>query len=318
MKVGPAVCALALSLAAAPIVAWPARAQPAGPSPKVKMVKGHPDLAGQWGPPPTDADKYPAMQSAMFDRDHAVIGPDPAGERENLAQRNATGKREKEGVGGIYFGLAAGSYDSEIPYKPEYMEQYKKIVADSLKGLDPDPIAACYPYAMPRVMTNGGFPYIVELDGGYLMIIGPKNELRAIYTDGRGHPTLDDLLKETENASAWGPSFEGHSIGHWEGNTLVVDTVDIWPGTYDQTGAFHSDKIHIVERLKVLSHDLIDYEMTVEDPVMLTRPWTIRRQWARRPAKALKSFPYNGCEPATDNFSVKMVNGIQVQGLPGQ
>jgi len=88
-------------------------------------------------------------------------------------------------------------------------------------------------------------------------------QLRSIWTDGRKHP--DD----------WDPTFYGHSIGHWEGATLVVDTVGIKSATELRNGMPHSDQLHVVEHIHLAKDDpntLID-EMLVEDPLALAAPW---------------------------------------------
>jgi len=86
---------------------------------------------------------------------------------------------------------------------------------------------------------------------------------RNIYTDGRGHP--DDLEA----------SFQGDSIGHWEGGTLVVDTVGIKPGVALAMGMKHSEKMHITERMHLAKDDpdILVIEMQVDDPLALAKPW---------------------------------------------
>jgi hypothetical protein len=97
------------------------------------------------------------------------------------------------------------------------------------------------------------------------------NATRRIYTDGRPHPKGDDLL----------PSFMGHSIGRWEGDVLVVDTVGMMAGIYDQSEAPHSDQIHLAERIRMVDADTLEDQMTITDPVMLERPWVVTRRYRR-------------------------------------
>lgn len=87
---------------------------------------------------------------------------------------------------------------------------------------------------------------------------------RNIYTDGRGHPADVDA------------TFEGDSVGHWEGGTLVVDTVAIKDSVVLAMGMKHSDKLHIIERIHLDNgdSDTLVEEMTVEDPEALAKPWT--------------------------------------------
>ena len=75
----------------------------------------------------------------------------------------------------------------------------------------------------------------------------------------------------------------GDSRGHWEGDTLVVDVGDINDKTwFDMAGDFHSDALHVVERYRMTGHDTIQYEATIEDPKVFTKPWTINIALHRR------------------------------------
>ncbi len=95
-----------------------------------------------------------------------------------------------------------------------------------------------------------------------------SSQVRRIWTDGRSHP--DDL----------DPTYMGHSIGHWEGDTLVVDTVGMRGDTvFDVTAAPHSDKIHVTERIRRLSAAKLEDRLVVEDPVAFTRPWPVVRTY---------------------------------------
>ena len=80
-----------------------------------------------------------------------------------------------------------------------------------------------------------------------------------------------------------GEAFMGHSEGHWEGDTLVVDVTSFTPNTwFDRSGNFHSDALHVVERYTPISRDAIQYEATIEDEKVFTRPWTISMPLYRR------------------------------------
>jgi hypothetical protein len=97
--------------------------------------------------------------------------------------------------------------------------------------------------------------------------------MRRIYTDGRGHPDDPD------------PTFSGHSIGHWEGDTLVVDTVGILPQTFiplgQDVGVPNNGDAHIVERMHLIAPDKLQIDLTVTAPHVLTKPWTTSRVWTR-------------------------------------
>jgi hypothetical protein len=104
---------------------------------------------------------------------------------------------------------------------------------------------------------------IPELQRMFIIDLGGPHTFRVIYMDGRPHPT--DLV----------PGNYGHSIGHWEGNTLVVDTVGFSERFWlDRTGLPHTEKLHTVERFTRTDFNTIKYEVLIEDPNVYTKPWS--------------------------------------------
>jgi len=127
-----------------------------------------------------------------------------------------------------------------------------------------DPLAKCYMAGVPRTMYLQ-FPFQIFQTP---QVIGIAFEwmldYRLVYTDGSKHP-------------------EGDSRGHWEGDTLVVDVANINDKTWlDMAGDFHSDAMHVVERYRMTDRDTIEYEATIEDSKVFTKPWTIRLALRRR------------------------------------
>jgi hypothetical protein len=123
----------------------------------------------------------------------------------------------------------------------------------------------CIPPGMPGIMSVGQYPMEFLFTPGRVTTHHEAwMQWRNIYTDGRGHP--DDLEA----------SFYGDSIGHWEGGTLVVDTIGIKPTVPLAMGMKHSDKMHITERIHLAKDDpdTLVVEMTVEDPMALAKPWS--------------------------------------------
>jgi hypothetical protein len=161
------------------------------------------------------------------------------------------------------------------PYKPEYMAKVKAI-GDAMYGdASPlDPQYDCKPYGVPRGSLRGAGGYAMQIVQNAQVIAflyedRPGPYFRLVYMDGRGHP--DDF----------DPSYVGHSIGHWEGDTLVVDVVGLNDETWLGSGTIgpkyammHSDKMHVVERW-TREGNVITYEATVHDPVMFTKPWVM-------------------------------------------
>src|ERR1700726_3700410 len=156
------------------------------------------------------------------------------------------------------------------PYKPEYLAKVKAI-GDAMYGdASPlDPQYDCKPYGVPRGSLRGGGGYAMQIVQNssivaFLYEDRPGPYFRIVYTDGRGHP--EDLDK----------SYFGHSIGHWEGDALVVDVIGLNDETWLGSGTIgpryammHSEQLHVVERW-TRTGDVLTYEATVEDPVMFT------------------------------------------------
>jgi hypothetical protein len=138
-------------------------------------------------------------------------------------------------------------------------------------GMDPY-LTSCAPYGIPRLMNHVGPFEILQSKGRVLMLFETGNAIRQIWTDGRGHP--DDL----------DPSWMGHSIGHWDGATLVVDTVGLTDKSWlDTAGHPHSDALHVTERIRRVDHDTLENTLTFEDPKTYTRPWSSTIVYKLRP-----------------------------------
>jgi len=110
---------------------------------------------------------------------------------------------------------------------------------------------------------------------GRVLLLGESdgNRLRRIYTDGRGHSADPD------------PTFFGESVGHWEGKTLVVDTIGVLPEVYiaisEAVGLANNGGLHVVERLQLTGPDTLTDELTIEDPKVLSAPWKTTRIYYR-------------------------------------
>jgi hypothetical protein len=216
-----------------------------------RLPDGHPNLNGFWNNPP------PANNTQQFERssDGSILfdfGTD-YNERKVCNDDSCIDPNEP-------------------PYKPEYLKKVKEIAATTYDGTTSlDPQMDCKPLGVPRTGINA--MQIVQTPDVIAILYegAPYSTYRIIYTDGRSHPKDLDT------------TYMGDSIGHWEGDTLVVDVVGLSDETWLSGGTatstlryanIHSDKEHVIERW-TRTGDTLSYAATVEDPVMFTKPWVI-------------------------------------------
>lgn len=153
---------------------------------------------------------------------------------------------------------AAGFAFTQPAYKGEYLARFQAARKTRIEGKD-DSAAACLPPGLPGFWTG---PYAFEITQTSRQINLYQEgweQTRRIYLDERAQPAPDDLT----------PSYNGHSIGHWEGNVLLIDTV----GITTETRMPHSDAMHASERIEGEGPDRLKVTMTVEDPQALVKPW---------------------------------------------
>jgi len=213
----------------------------AAQKPTPRMPDGHPDLTGYW---------------------HHDFAATP-----DIHVGNTTYLFGEKGGNPTVVGRGGGPPPD--PNQPSYKPELQAKVADlGLHETKYDPAYFCKPLGVPRVgapaqiVQNSKvvvFLYQVDVGSGDAQ----GNAVRTIPVDGRPHRTDVD------------PMYFGDSIGHWEGDTLVVDVThlidDTWLG---QQGYFHSRKLHVVERL-TRKGDTLQYQATVDDPDVLTKPWVM-------------------------------------------
>ncbi|MDQ2949073.1 MAG: hypothetical protein M3Y27_24565 [Acidobacteriota bacterium] len=157
----------------------------------------------------------------------------------------------------------------EIPYKPEALKKKKE---NQQNWLTSDPEIKCYLPGVPRA-TYIPQPFQILQSARQLMIAYQyAGAVRNIYFKDPGPAPVD--------------SWMGQSVGHWDGETLVVDVTGMNDQTwFDRAGNFHSDALHVIERYRRTSPDVISYEATIEDPNVFTRPWKISMPLYRRQEK---------------------------------
>jgi len=160
--------------------------------------------------------------------------------------------------------IVGADENSSVPFLPwtKAMHEY-----NASNNVAYDPEGFCLPPGGPRSMAT---PYPAEIiqhrDRIIIIFEGGGHVWREIHMDGRQHPD-----KET-----FTPSYFGHSVGHWEGDTLVVDTVGFNEKTWlDFGGHMHSDELHTIERITRPDKNTLHYEATIDDPGAYTEPWTV-------------------------------------------
>jgi len=184
-------------------------------------------------------------------------------------------------LNGIYYATTGFAYTPSLPrgakqyppLTPEYAKIYAEHVAAAEAGRPTgDPTANCLPQGMPRFM-NMPFGFEIIQTPKQINFTSEWNEqTRRIYMDGRGHPA--DLE----------PSYNGHSIGHWEGDTLVVETVGMRADTVlDASGIPHSDITRVVERIYFVDAVTLHADITIFDRKAFTKDWTVTKIYKLQP-----------------------------------
>jgi hypothetical protein len=163
--------------------------------------------------------------------------------------------------------LAVGMTPPDVPYQP-WAEQLVKERANGARGKD-DPAAYCIP-GMPKLIVLP-YPYkIFQTPGVTLILYEGFTTFRQIFTDGRPLPRDPQ------------PSWMGYSVGKWEGDTFVVDTIGINDKTWmDNAGRPHSDALHTIERYRRRDVGTLEVTLTIDDPKAYTRPWTVNNTPSR-------------------------------------
>jgi hypothetical protein len=166
---------------------------------------------------------------------------------------------------------------NDIPYQPWAAARQRDNFANRATA---DPEARCYLPGVPRI-TYMPYPFqILQTPTNVALLYEYVHTLRNVYLDG-SHP---------DGHIDW---WMGDSRGRWEGDALVVDVVHFNGETwFDRAGNFHSDALHVVERYTMVDRDHLEYQATIEDPKVFTRPWTMKMPLYRRVEKNIQLLEY--------------------------
>jgi hypothetical protein len=175
--------------------------------------------------------------------------------------------------------VAGFAFDPEQPpgglptakLTPEYQDRMMKRIEGVKQGIEWDPISTCAPPGHPRWLTEPFLrEFIVTPDQTWL-VNEMVNDIRRIYTDGRGHPPADDRY----------PLYNGDSIGFWDGDSLVIHTNQLTSGIYQRSHPDYSDQVETVEVWRKLDDKTLRAYVWVYDPPALVEPWYTRQSYVK-------------------------------------
>ena len=223
----------------------------------------------------------------------AVIGTASVGAQNNFIYKAPTpadwaAMAKLPDFSGVWEVSRAAGAGAAAPARPSLTPAYEAKRTAYLAAPPEDTDAAnCLPPGMPGIM---GQPYPMEFlltPGKVTIVIEAYTQVRHIYTDGRALPADPDL------------EFHGTSIGRWDGDTLVVDTVGFSPLTQIERGIPHGDKMKIVERFRLSGPDTMSIQTTITDPDVLAAPYTSNRTLSRHRNWTIAEYI---CEENNRNF----------------
>ena len=229
-------------------------AQAPRPGDVPRTAAGKPDLTGVW--------QGGSTQAGNWEETNAGLGVGGSGRNPNAAVVGSSNDRPAGRAGAPYQDWAA-----------------KKVLeAFDRRGID-DPTGRCLPAGIPRSVMLGLFPQ---------QIVQTPTQIVILYEYMNAFRVIPFAAQHREDAL---PSYMGDSVAHWDGDALVVDVTSFNDKTWlAGTGTFHSDALHIVERYTRISRDRIDYEVTMEDPNVLTQPWQLRSSLMLREGTHLSEY----------------------------
>ena len=169
--------------------------------------------------------------------------------------------------------------------KPAYAKAYeaqRAADAEATKRGEPPASQAvlCRPYGFPRMMAVASYPIeILQTPGQITIVTEAFSEVRRIYLDQPQLP-IDEVP----------PGYYGHSVGRWDKDTLVIDTVGIKENVPGYNGMPHSSRMRITERLRLVTPDVLHDQITIDDPVVLEKPVTYTLAYRRMPGYKMVEF----------------------------
>jgi len=166
--------------------------------------------------------------------------------------------------------LAADMKPEDVPLQPWAAALYQERIANNGKE---HPGVSCLPSGIPEKLNIPDGLKVVHTPDLLVFLYESRTIYRQVFTDGRALPTGDVQ-----------PTWMGYSVGRWEGDTLVVDTIGSNGKTWlDMRGLPGTESLHVIERYTRPTIGQIDIDVTIDDPKAYTRPWKVNLQWTLQP-----------------------------------
>lgn len=194
-----------------------------------------------------------------------------AGAQEPRAARTPDGRPDLSGI----WRAATSRYEtdltggnSQVVLQPWAAALYRERRASKGKGR---PSERCLPHGVPAMMLTRAYPWkIVQTPGIVIILFHESLHFRQIFTDGRPFPA--------DPAPGW----LGYTLGRWDGDTLVADTIGQTEQTWlDESGHPHSEALRVIERFRRRGADAMDVEIAIDDPKAYAKPWTVTVRFER-------------------------------------
>jgi len=224
-----------------------------GPAPR--LPDGHPDFSGVWFKGLLGKEDATLVGSfGVIDPNQREFDPKVTPEEKPSFQPWAAEKLKQQQAG-----LAIETRD---PFSFDKLPKEQKLAALDMEILRLS--RNCMPHGIPGIVLMADRPFqFVTTPGLFVQLDEHNHDYRVVPTDGRPHSKDPD------------PAFNGEGTAHWERDTLVIDTIAIDERTWNNSaGWFHSDQQHVIERITRPSMNYLIYQVTIEDPKVLTKPWT--------------------------------------------
>ncbi len=162
--------------------------------------------------------------------------------------------------------------DTLVLKEPVPLQPWAAAKSEAHKEHKNDPDLLCLPPGVPRVLLNPEPMEIIQIPGRVLILHDDDHLVRQIWMDGRKLPQDPD------------PTWMGYSVGRWDGDTLVIDTIGLTERSWlDSQAHPHTDALRVVERLRRIDHDTLQDSVTINDPKAYTKPWTGEKLFKLKP-----------------------------------